>query len=113
MEPNFSVQYPKYLLFEEINMNPILLHIFLFYALLINLFGFLLMVVDKRRAQRGKWRIPEAVLFLFAFLGGSVGCYLGMQIMRHKTKHPLFQLGIPLIFFLQGIILSYLFLSTR
>lgn len=94
-------------------MNPILLQCFLFYALLINLLGFLLMAVDKRRAEHGQWRIPEATLFLFTFLGGSVGVYLGMQIMRHKTKHPTFQMGIPFIFFLQAVALSYLFLSTH
>ena len=58
----------------------------LVYLIGINLAGFIIMGVDKKRAIRGAWRISEASLFLTALLGGSLGCILGMQHFRHKTK---------------------------
>ncbi len=67
------------------------------YLLLINLDAFLLMRADKRRAQRGARRIPEAALFLAAVLGGSPGVMLGMRAYRHKTRHAGFSVGMPLI----------------
>ena len=70
---------------------------FLFYLVLINLIGFFAFWVDKRKAQKGKWRIPEKRLFLFAFLGGGIGCSIGMKVFRHKTKHLSFVIGIPAI----------------
>ena len=90
-----------------------LLYCVLFYAVLINFWGFFLIIIDKRKSQLSKWRIPEATLFLVAALGGSAGTYLGMQFMRHKTQHRIFRFGIPLLFFLQIALLSYLFLSAR
>lgn len=59
----------------------------------VNLLAFLLMGVDKYRAVRGKWRIPEAQLFLFPLLGGGPGGLLGMQVFRHKRRKPLFRWG--------------------
>lgn len=73
------------------------MYIFYFYLLLVNLAGFLLFGVDKARARRHAWRIPEAQLFLAALLGGSPGCLLGMYLFRHKTRHPQFVIGIPAI----------------
>ena len=67
------------------------------YLVLINLFGFLLMGMDKSKARRGKWRIPERTLCLTAILGGSIGSILGMQIFRHKTRHTSFVVGMPCI----------------
>ena len=58
----------------------------LVYLIGINLAGFIIMGVDKKRAIRGAWRISEASLFLTAILGGSLGCILGMQHFRHKTN---------------------------
>ena len=55
--------------------------------LLISLFAFALYGIDKAKAKRGAWRIPEATLLLVAFLGGSFGALLGMEVFRHKTKH--------------------------
>ena len=52
--------------------------------------------VDKNKAQRGAWRIPEKVLIALAFLGGGIGAYAGMHIFHHKTKKPLFRIGVPL-----------------
>ncbi len=70
---------------------------FFIYLFIINIIGFLTFWIDKRKAQKGKWRIPEKRLFLFAFLGGGIGCTLGMKVFRHKTKHLSFVIGIPAI----------------
>lgn len=67
------------------------------YLTIINAAGFLLMLVDKRRAQKKLWRIPERTLMTVAALGGSLGSLLGMYLFRHKTRHRKFTVGIPLI----------------
>ena len=77
----------------------LLLKILALYLAIINLDAFLIMRADKRRAQRGKRRIPEATLFLVAVLGGSPGVMLGMRVYRHKTLHASFTVGMPLICF--------------
>lgn len=82
------------------------------YLLIINAVGFLLMLADKRRARKKRWRIPEATLMTAALLGGSVGCLMGMYTVRHKTKHLKFTLGIPVILAVQ-IILAVFLLSAR
>lgn len=69
----------------------------LLYLILINAVAFLLMLVDKQKARKNLWRIPERTLFLSALLGGSVGALLGMYTFRHKTRHWSFKLGIPAI----------------
>ena len=69
----------------------------LYYLLIINAAGFLLMLVDKWKAKKNRWRIRESTLLIVAALGGSVGSLLGMYIFRHKTLHLKFTLGIPLI----------------
>ena len=81
------------------------------YLLLINLLAFALMGIDKEKARRHKWRIPEKTLFLSALLGGSVGAIAGMQLFRHKTKHWYFVMGMPAIRVLQAT--GYFFLSHR
>ena len=68
-----------------------------FYLLIINALGFLLMLVDKWKAKKNRWRVRESTLLLIAALGGSVGSLLGMYLFRHKTLHLKFTLGIPLI----------------
>ena len=65
------------------------------YLVIINAIGFLSMLVDKQKARKGAWRIPEKTLMAIAALGGSLGSFLGMQLFRHKTKHPKFYIGIP------------------
>ncbi len=65
---------------------------------------------DKLCAKRGMWRVPEKILLLLAFLGGSVGAMVGMAIFRHKTLHLKFRYGVPLILILQLIGLIYLHL---
>ena len=73
----------------------------LLYLLLINAVGFILMLVDKFKAKKNLWRIPEATLMTVAALGGSIGSLLGMYTVRHKTKHIKFTVGIPAILILQ------------
>ena len=80
----------------------------LIYLLLINLVEFFAMGIDKYKAKKNKWRIPEAVLFLFAFLWGSIGTALGMHVFRHKTRHWYFKFGMPLILILQIALITYL-----
>lgn len=80
---------------------PIYLYVIILYLLLINIVGYAIMGIDKRRAIRGAWRVSEATLFGTAFLGGSLGCILGMRHFRHKTKHWYFKYGMPAVLFLQ------------
>ena len=75
----------------------------LIYLAAVNLFGLIIMGVDKSRAKRRKWRIPEATLFLVAIIGGSIGSIAGMYLFRHKTKHWYFVVGMPVILVLQII----------
>ena len=79
----------------------------LIYLGIINLIGFFSMFLDKQKAKRGKWRIPEKTLFLLAVIGGSLGTTLGMHVFRHKTKHWYFKLGMPLILIVQIILIIY------
>ena len=78
------------------------------YLLIINAVGFILMLADKHKARRGRWRIPEATLMGVAALGGSVGSLIGMYTVRHKTKHIKFTLGIPVILALQLVLAFFL-----
>lgn len=78
------------------------------YLLLMNVIGFGIMGVDKRRAVKRMWRIPERTLFLIALLGGSIGTNLGMQKFRHKTKHMSFVVGVPVILVVQLVVAIYL-----
>lgn len=71
------------------------------YFIIINIAGFASMGIDKAKAKKHAWRIPEATLFSIALLGGSIGSILGMQVFRHKTKHWYFAIGMPVIALLQ------------
>ena len=84
-------------------------HLVLLYLIIMNASGLLLMLVDKQKARRGAWRIPETTLIWTAILGGSIGSLLGLYLFRHKTRHLKFTLGIPLILVLQ-IVCVILFL---
>ena len=75
------------------------------YLLVINLLGFFAMGLDKHKAKKGKWRIPEKTLFLVALLGGSLGTTIGMHVFHHKTKHWYFKFGMPVIFVIQMVLL--------
>ena len=74
-----------------------MIKLLLYYLLIINAAGFLLMLVDKWKAKKNRWRIRESTLLIVAALGGSVGSLAGMYLFRHKTLHLKFTLGIPLI----------------
>ena len=80
----------------------------LLYLLIVNAAGFLLMLVDKRKAQKKLWRIPESTLLLTAAIGGSIGSLAGMYTFRHKTRHLKFTLGVPAILILQLIAIWFL-----
>ncbi len=75
------------------------------YLILINLLSVIVCAADKSRARKHRWRVPEAALFLLSALGGSVGMYGTMLLIRHKTKHLKFMIGIPLIIIVQLILL--------
>lgn len=81
---------------------------FLCYLFIINAVGFASMLADKHRAKKKHWRIPERTLLFIALLGGSLGSLLGMQLARHKTRHPKFSLGIPLILSVQLVLLTWI-----
>ena len=84
---------------------------FLLYLLLINAAAFVLMLVDKVKAKKNRWRISERTLILSAALGGSVGSLLGMYTFRHKTKHIKFTLGVPAILIAQFALAAWLILK--
>ena len=78
------------------------------YLVVINVVAFILMAVDKSRARRHRWRIPERTLFLSAVLGGSLGALLGMLLLWHKTRHKMFVLGMPALLVLHIVLLTLL-----
>ncbi len=71
------------------------------YFAAINLIGFALMGIDKYKAKKRAFRIPEATLFIVAFIGGSIGSIIGMYAFRHKTRHRSFVYGMPFILLIQ------------
>lgn len=73
-------------------MMPLLIYLFI-----VNVLAFFLMLTDKQRAIKKKWRIPESLLFSVAAVGGSLGGLLGMHLCHHKTRHLRFRSGLPLI----------------
>lgn len=85
----------------------------LIYLLTINALGFWIMLDDKQRARKKRWRIPEATLLTVAILGGSAGCFLGMRLCRHKTRKPKFSIGIPVILLAQVLFLGWLILNPH
>ena len=80
----------------------------LIYFVIINLLGFFSMGIDKWKAKRGRWRIPENTLFTYTVLGGGIGTIAGMYIFRHKTKKAKFTVGMPAIFILEVILIVFL-----
>ena len=83
--------------------------VILLYLLIMNAAGFLVMTADKLFAKSNAWRIPERTLIGVAAFGGSIGVWSAMYVVRHKTKHLTFVIGVPVILFCQiGIFLYYL-----
>lgn len=81
-------------------MNPYI-YILLIYFVGISFITALITAIDKYKAKKGRWRIPEATLFVLAIAGGSVAEYTVMRLIRHKTKHKRFMIGLPVIIILQ------------
>lgn len=83
------------------------MQLFLIYLLIVNAAGFLIMTADKLYAKKKMWRIPERTLLGVAAIGGSIGVWLAMYIVRHKTRHRKFVLGVPSILICQIFLLVY------
>ena len=75
------------------------------YLAVVNIISFSLMSLDKKKAANQKYRIPERSLFTWVIIGGSLGGLLGMQVFRHKTKHPSFKYGFPFILLLHLVLI--------
>ena len=91
----------------EIIQNLLTVQNIILYTFIINVIGFLAMFVDKSKAKRGSWRIPEKTLITIALIGGSIGGIIGMYVFRHKTQKPRFAIGFPVIFVLQIVLIVY------
>lgn len=77
----------------------------LIYLLVVNVITFAVFGIDKKKAVKHEWRIPEKVLFLFVFAGGGPGGLCGMYVFRHKTKHALFKYGVPAVTAVQIVLI--------
>ena len=82
--------------------------ILIIYLLIVNALGFLLMLADKRKARKNQWRIPETTLLTIGWVGGSLGCIIAMRLVRHKTRHLKFSVGLPFALILQIATLTVL-----
>ena len=80
------------------------------YLIIINAAGFLFMRIDKQKAQKDLWRIPERTLMAVAVMGGSIGVLLGMNLFHHKTKREKFRIGIPIILSVQILLAVLLYI---
>lgn len=78
------------------------------YLIIINVVTFLVFAVDKKRAQKRRWRIPEAWLFGLSLIGGSLGGLISMKVMKHKTKKMSFVIGMPLLLIINIVEAYYL-----
>ncbi|MCH5255673.1 MAG: DUF1294 domain-containing protein [Lachnospiraceae bacterium] len=81
------------------------------YLIIINLVGFALMGIDKYKAKKRAWRIPESTLFVVALIGGSLGTTIAMHLFRHKTRHWYFLYGMPAILLIQLAVIIILIYS--
>lgn len=82
------------------------------YLLIINILGFAIMFIDKQKAKKGAWRIPEKTIFIVTALGGGIGTIAGMYTFRHKTKKLNFTIGLPFITILEIIgVVYYMFFA--
>ena len=86
-----------------------MLSLILLYLLIINALALLLMLADKRMAEKKQWRIPESTLLTAAAFGGSIGALIGMYRFRHQTRHLKFTLGVPAILIAQIALVVFLF----
>ena len=84
------------------------LRIIIIYLAVTNIIVFSMFFVDKNKAQKRQWRIPEKTLLLIAALGGSLGAWAGMNLFRHKTQHKKFTILVPLIILVHAVLLLLL-----
>lgn len=84
---------------------------FIVYIIVVNMIGFLVMLIDKKKAKNGSWRIKEATIFSITFLGGGIGTIVGMYIFRHKTKKYKFTIGLPAILICEIILIIFIYLK--
>ena len=82
-----------------------------YYLLAINAVTFIVYGIDKYKAKKAKWRIPETTLLLLDVLGGSIGAWMGMKVWHHKTMHKKFKYGIPAILLIQIALMAYLHMN--
>ena len=82
-----------------------------YYLLAINAVAFIMYGIDKYKAKKAKWRISEATLLLLAVVGGSIGAWMGMKVLHHKTMHKKFKYGIPAILLIQIALMAYLHMN--
>ena len=85
-----------------------MMKVFLIYLLFINVITFFTYGIDKWKAKRSKWRIPESTLLMMAVMGGSIGAWFGMKVWHHKTMHKKFKYGVPVILLVQVTIGVYI-----
>ena len=78
------------------------------YFAVMNLIGFAMMGIDKRKAVKKLWRIPEFTFFVVALIGGSIGTIIGMHLFHHKTRHWYFVYGLPVILLLQLALIVFI-----
>ena len=81
------------------------------YLIAINAIGFFAMLIDKVKAKKNAWRIPEKTLFYITFLGGGIGTTSGMFLFRHKTKKSRFIILFPTITIVEVIFIIYAFVK--
>jgi uncharacterized membrane protein YsdA (DUF1294 family) len=82
----------------------------LVYLAIINVVSFVFMLADKIKAKKNRWRTPERTLLGICAIGGSLGGYIAMQLFRHKTKHPQFSIGIPVMLVLHIVLVVVLYI---
>lgn len=86
--------------------------ILIYYLLIVNALSFLLMLIDKQKSIKHAWRIREVTLLSIAAIGGSLGAVIGMRLLRHKTRHLKFSIGLPIILAAHIIILILIYIKT-
>lgn len=87
--------------------DPAILVLSVIYLAVINVVTFFMYGIDKWKAKKSKWRIPEATLLMMAVLGGSIGVWLGMKVWHHKTLYKKFRYGVPAIIIVQIALIGY------
>ncbi|MGJ9457163.1 DUF1294 domain-containing protein [Oceanobacillus sp. CF4.6] len=84
------------------------LNAIILYFIGVNMAGFILMYIDKQKAIKQKYRIPERTFWGLAVLGSAIGTYIGMNLFRHKTKHRSFVIGMPILIVINIALITYI-----